>query len=295
MSKVMCLVTGAFLAASLLQLGCNQKVDTGGDKMTEGRQSVVVYYKNSKQTVYFDDLKTRYPVDDETPAVRIDDVVLGSGMLTKLDKVYLNFVGNDGYTPIGVCGPDQAPTPGKYAKNGYIKRGTGLMYWDPDIKFEKCMFVKETIAVEVADDADDLPLKDYEDNSDGGRIRKPSLEGVPFKSVQIHYKGKVETVDVKGLPTATLLGEKVVLIKTLIEATSFDVECRKVTIDFEGSDGYRPTLKGMCTKNLPMDGKVAGQAGINLETSELLWDQSLDVEKCAMVKLVADMYLEPAS
>jgi hypothetical protein len=278
--------------------GCDQTVDKGDDKLTEGRQSVEVEYKDSVQVVLFDDLETRYPIDDESPMVRVDDVVIGSGMVTEaaLQKVFLNFVGKDGFTPVGVCPPDQAPTPGEYADNGYIERGTTRMVWDASLNFEKCMTVKDVIAVEVADSADELPLSEHEDQADGGAGSQitPSQEGVPFKEVQIHMGDQVETVQVEGLPTSTLLGETVVLVETLIESSGFGVDLSTITIDFEGSDGYRPTQKGMCTDYLPTAGTNAGECGINLETSELLWDESLDVEKCAAVKLVAHIYLEPA-
>jgi hypothetical protein len=122
----------------------------------------------------------------------------------------------------------------------------------------------------------------------------PSLEGVPFKEVQVHMGNEVKTVQVEGLPTSTLLDQTVVLVATLIEASGFEVDLAGITIDFEGSDGYRPTQQGMCTKNLPTAGTNASECGINLETSELLWDESLEVEKCAAVKLVAHIYLEPA-
>jgi hypothetical protein len=293
---------GRLLTVSLLFVaclsGCDQKVDKGDDKLTEGRQSVEVRYKGSVQDVLFDDLETRYPIDDESPMVRVDDVVIGSGMVTEaaLQKVFLNFVGKDGFTPIGVCPPDQAPTPGKYAVNGYIERGTTRMVWDASLNFQKCMTVKDVILVEVADSADELPLQEYEDQTDGGVGSKitPTEEGVPFKEVQVHFGDEVETVQVEGLPTSTLLDQTVVLVETLIEASEFDVDLSAITIDFEGSDGYRPTQQGMCTKDLPTAGTNAGECGINLETSELLWCEELQVEKCAAVKLVAHIYLEPA-
>ncbi|MCU0664849.1 MAG: hypothetical protein MUC50_21310 [Myxococcota bacterium] len=272
-------------------LGCDQWVDKGDDKLIAGRQSVEVVYKGNAQTVLFDNLETIYPVDDESPAVALDAVVLGSGLVTSLEGLYLNYVGADGFHPIGVCSPEYAPTPAELAVKGFIERGTTRLIWDESAGFEKCMFVRDVVTIEIADDPEDLPLND--DGAGPDTDFEPTEDGVPFESVDIHYNGETATLDPRSLPTSILYDETVVLVSELLEASSFDIELSTVTLDFEGSDGYRPGAKGTCSEHLPAPGERASQAGISLETSELLWEPQLAMDKCAAIKLMAHIWVEP--
>jgi hypothetical protein len=281
-----CLASLSFAAG-----GCDQAVDKGDDKLTAGRQSVEVIYKGNVQTVAFDNLETLYPVDNESPAVALDAVVLGSGLVGKLEGLYLNYVGEDGFHPIGVCSSEYAPTPAELAVHGYIERGTTRLIWEASTGFEKCMFVKDVVTIEIADNPKDLPLNDEGTGPDTDF--EPSKDGAEFESVEIHYGGESVTVDPKGLPTSTLYDETVVLLSELIEASGFELDLSSVTLDFEGSDGYRPGAKGSCSDHLPAPGERADQGGISLATSELLWAPELAMDKCAAVKLVAHIWAEP--
>jgi len=271
-------------------IACDQTVDKGDDKLTEGRQQIEVIYKNSIQTVYFDNLETKYPIDKETPVVFVDDIVLGSGLVTKTDGIWLNFVGEDDFTPIGVCPEQYAPTPGDFADQGYIERGTTRLIWDEALQFERCMSVKDVVTIEIADDPGDLPI-DPNSKPDIDPP-KPSDEGVPFEHVAVHFQEESISVASNGLPTAVIKGKTVLLVSTILEAAGIESPYDKYTLDFEGSDGYRPSEKGTCEDYLPAPGSIADQAGINLETSELLWHETLYIEKCAFVKLVAHIYVE---
>lgn len=290
-TRLRTLICSALLAACIVAVGCDQTVDKGDDKLTQGRQSVEVVYKGNTQTVLFDNLETIYPVDDETPAVGLEDIVLGSGLVTKLEGIYLNYVGADGFHPIGVCSSEYAPTSGSLASKGYIERGTTRLIWDELAGFEKCMFVKDVVSIEIADDPQDLPLKDVATGPDTDF--QPSEDGEPFQSVDIHYQGQTATVDPTQLDPAPLYDETVVLVSELLEASGFTIDLATVTLDFEGSDGYRPSAKGSCAEYLPASGNLADQGGISLATSELLWDPELAMDKCAAVKWVAHIWVEP--
>ncbi len=291
--KVFC--SRSFLApvvAFALLFGCDQTVDKGGDKLTEGRQSVEVHYKASVQTVLFDNLETQYPVDNQTPVVHLDDIVLGSGLVTDLDGTWLNFIGADDFHPIGVCPPEYAPTRGEMASRGYIERGTTRLIWDDEAEFEKCMSVRDVVTIEIADEPDELPL-DSELSPEPDTDTSADEEGAPFETVRIHFAGAEHTVVPTTLETATLNEASIVRVDELIEAAGIQVGLDQYTIDFEGSGGYRPSVKGTCEDYLPAPGELADRCGVNIDTSQLLWDASLEVESCAMVKRVAHIYIEP--
>lgn len=276
-----------FFLVAIFGHSCDQSIHKGDDKLTEGRQGVTALYKTSEQKVAFDDLETVYPISDDSPMVSIEDVVLGSGMISDLEKVYLNFVGEDGFTPIGVCPEEYAPLPGTLAKLGFIERGTTRLVWKTEADFERCMNVKDVIRIEIADKADDLPLRDTEKDASP----KPSTEGVPFVSVEMHFEDESITMDIANLETDEIQSEEVVLLRTLIEAADIPLDEDTVLMDFESSDGYRPSVKGMCSDYIPAPGAYANLCGINVATSELIWDASLNVEKCAGVRLVAHIYI----
>lgn len=277
-------------AAQVLCLSCDQEVDKGDDKLTAGRQSMKVLYKESAQTVLFDDLETQYPIDDETPVIFVDDIVLGSGLVTSLDGVWLNFVGEDGFTPIGVCPAEYAPTPGNMAHLGYIERGTTRLIWSAQADFEKCMSVRDVVKIEIADDPSELPLDDPAD-TDTDTGTEPPDDGVPFESVDVHYGADTHTVAVAGLATATMYDSTVVLVSTLLTAAGITASLDTITVDFEGSDGYRPSQEGRCLDYLPAPGERATRSGVDVATSTLLWDASFSVETCANVKWVAHIYV----
>ena len=271
-------------------LACEQTVNKGDDKLTEGRQQILVTYKGSTQTVYFDNLETAYPVDTETPVVFVDDIVLGSGLITHLDGVWLNFVGADGFTPIGVCPVEYAPTPGEVADRGYIERGTTRLIWDESLAFERCMSVQDVVSIEIADDPEDFPL------GSGGNTEeeptKPTEDGLPFEHVLVHFGGNTTDVNASEVETSVLQNETVILVSTILVAAQIEGPFEKYTIDFEGTDGYRPSQKGTCEEYLPAPGNTATHSGIHVDTSELVWLESLGIEKCAWVKLVGHIYVE---
>ncbi len=273
-----------------LCVACEQTVDKGDDKLIEGRQQMEVKYKDSVQTVYFDNLETAYPVDTETPVVIIEDIILGSGLVTALDGIWLNFIGEDGFTPIGVCPPEYAPTPDEATDRGYVERGTTRLIWAEELEFERCMSVKDVVTIEIADDPDELPLDPNAQPDD--TPTKPSDDGVPFDQVTVHYDGTTVDVDVSGLDTAELQGQTVVLISTLLAAAGITGPYDGYTLDFEGSDGYRPSSNETCEEFLPAPGSTSGQGGIHVETSKLIWEEALEIDKCGSVKLVAHIYVE---
>ena len=283
-----------FAAATMLTsicAACDQKVDKGDDKLTTGKQSVQVVYNNgAPQTVEFANLTTVYKFND-TPVVSMTDVVLGSGLVLSVDGLWLNFVGSDGYSPLGNdnCGDDFTPTPASIIGSAYIERGIRNMLWEEAAEAPSCMWVKDVETVYVADDPADLPVGgDSDSDSDSDTDGDTDVVG----HVSVDFDGSTEEVDLTGLETAELDGATVVLLTTIFAQTAFAFEPEAVSLSFEGSDGYNPTVEGTCTEALPASGTLSGQAGIDPASNDLEWDPALEFPGCAHVKETAIIYVD---
>jgi len=290
MSSFRLFFAAAMLLASICA-ACDQKVDKGDDKLTTGKQSVQVVYNNgAPQTVEFANLTTVYKFND-TPVVSMTDVVLGSGLVLSVDGLWLNFVGSDGYSPLGNdnCGDDFTPTPASIIGSAYIERGIRNMLWEEAAEAPSCMWVKDVETVYVADDPADLPVGgDSDSDSDSDTDGDTDVVG----HVSVDFDGSTEEVDLTGLETAELDGATVVLLTTIFAQTAFAFEPEAVSLSFEGSDGYNPTVEGTCTEALPASGTLSGQAGIDPASNDLEWDPALEFPGCAHVKETAIIYVD---
>ena len=283
-------VLSSSLVFALLGAACDQKVDKGDDKLTEGNQTVQVIYNNgAAETVEFKNLETVYKFND-TPVVSVTDVVLGSGLVLSVDGLWLNFVGSDGYTPLGNdnCSDDFTPTPASIIGSAYIERGIRDLLWEEALEAPSCLWVKDVVTVFVADDPADLPVGgDSDSDSDTDTDVDTDVVG----HVIVDFDGATEDVAFDGLETAELDGATVVLLPTIFAQTAFVFDSAAVSLSFEGSDGYNPTEEGTCTEALPAPGTLSGQAGVDPATNDLVWDPALDFPGCAHVKEIAIIYV----
>jgi len=275
------LVAGLALLPALA--GCSQSVDEGDDKWTEGGQSVEVGYAGFSQVVRFDDVET-VELGPNKPVVYVDELVAGSGLVVDADGLWIDFVGADGFSPIGSCEPDMAPARTDVIDRGTIERGTRNLEWEPELDFEGCMFVKDVALIRLADARDELAGDDPD----------PDLDPDPAQElgeVEVLYGDQTVVVAAGGLAAGELDGERVVLLETILAASELGLDPATVSMDFEGSDGYRPTAANRCTDYLPVDGALAGRCGLVVDTSQLTFDPQLDVGGCARVKAVVKIYL----
>jgi hypothetical protein len=284
----------AVMASSLLLASvcaaCDQKVDKGDDKLTEGNQTVQVVYNNgAPETVEFKNLETVYKFND-APVVSVTDVVLGSGLVLSVDGLWLNFMGSDGYTPLGNdnCSDDFTPTPASAIGSTWIERGTRHLLWEEALEVPSCMSVKDVETVYVADDPADLPVGGDSD-SDGDTDTDIDTEVVGH--VTVDFDGDTEEVDLTGLETAVVDSVAMALLDMIFAATAFGFDTGAVSLSFEGSDGYNPVEEGTCTEALPAPGTLSGQGGLDPTTNDLEWDPALEFPGCAHVKEVAIIYV----
>ncbi len=269
------------LALLLATAGCSQSVDEGDDKWTEGGQSVEVSYGDFSQVVHFDDVNT-VELGPNKPVVYVDELVAGSGLVVDAGGLWIDFVGADGFSPIGTCEPDMAPAQTDVIDRGTIERGTRNLEWEPELEFERCMFVKDVASIRLADTREELLGEDPDPDPD------PAQE---LGEVEVHYGDQAVVVDAGGLAAAELDGEQVVLLETILAASELGLDPNAISMDFEGSDGYRPTAANRCTDYLPVDGALAGRCGLVVDTSQLTFDPELDIGGCARVKAVVKVYL----
>jgi hypothetical protein len=266
--------------------GCDQKVDKGDDKLTEGNQSMEVSYYDSTEMVHFDNLETLYLFNDQ-PVVSLEALVLGSGLVVSIDSLWINFVGTDGYSPLGsascVAESSYVPTPSNMLDKGYIERGTRRLLWEDSLEAPQCMSVKDVEIVYVADNPEDLPV--------GGDTDADTDTDTGQGFITVDYEGDTEDVTLDGLETSDIDGTPVVLLPTIFDETEITFDLSSVVLSFEGSDGYNPVAEGTCEEALPASGDLAGQAGIDPLTNDILWDPALDFPGCAFLKDAAIVYV----
>ncbi len=291
-SRALAYVTVAALLT--ISSGCDQKVDEGDDKLTEGKQTVEVAYYDSNETVHFENLETQYLFNDQ-PVVSLEAVVLGSGLVLSTDGLWMNFLGADGYSPMANanCVNEYSPTPVGAMDKGYIERGTRRLLWQESLEVPQCVSVKDVEQIYIADNPEDLPVggdtdadTDTDTDSDSDTDTDP---GQGF--VTVDYDGDTEDITLDSLETADLGGTTLVLLPTIFDETAFTFDLSSVVLSFEGSDGYNPVDQGTCEEALPASGDLADQAGIDTLTNDVLWDPSLAFPGCANVKDVAIIYV----
>jgi hypothetical protein len=274
------------LCASTLLAACDQKVDEGDDKLSEGQQSIEVTYQGMTQIVQFDDLETLYLFNDQ-PVVALDDVILGSGLVLECAGLWMDFVGSDAYTP--VCNDNcasYAPVAGELAGQGYIERGTRRLLWEESLEHPGCLSVQDVETIALADDPDS-----FECGSDGDADTDSDTEPPPG-DIEIRYQGQSESVALEGLTVDTLGDVQVVLLTTLFGETAFTFDLAAVELAFEGADGYNPVQSGTCEEHLPAPGTCAERAGVDTTTGRLEWDPALQFSGCAFVKDLAIVFVE---
>jgi hypothetical protein len=117
-------------------------------------------------------------------------------------------------------------------------------------------------------------------------------EGEGDVEIAIDFGDERKTVSIDTLSTHAIGEADVVLISKIIEASGIMVDLSVVTLDFEGTDGYRPSQKPFCADFLPTAGANADKVGVNLaDENTLVWEESLAMDKCAAVKDLGKIYI----
>jgi hypothetical protein len=111
-------------------------------------------------------------------------------------------------------------------------------------------------------------------------------------TVAVSYGGSSTDVDLSTIETIDLDGVAVVPINEIIKSTNDALKMQEITVDFEGSDGYRPSETDKCADALPIDGSNAKLAGIDLaDENSVVYDATLEMPGCAGVKDVGVLHV----
>lgn len=105
--------------------------------------------------------------------------------------------------------------------------------------------------------------------------------------VELIYKDTSTKVDVAKLPTQPYKGAEVVPLSVVWSAGALTPDLTGLAFDFEGDDGFHPSMKPNCME-YPKAADIA-KGYILPETRTLVWDDTLGYPGCYSVKLVAKM------
>jgi hypothetical protein len=91
-------------------------------------------------------------------------------------------------------------------------------------------------------------------------------------------------VPIAGLTTAELDGDELVTLEAIIAESGIGVELSAITLDFEASDGWTPSMSTSCESIVPIPGSNAAQGGVDRTTHDMGWDTALDYPGCMSVE-----------
>lgn len=115
----------------------------------------------------------------------------------------------------------------------------------------------------------------------------PTTDASAVAPVVLSYGDHSTTVDVAGLPTQDYKGSAVVSLAAVWAKGQLADDASKLTFDFEGDDGFHPSSRDKCKKNV--SGADLAKGYIVPATRTLVWDDALGLPGCYNVHNVAKM------
>lgn len=107
--------------------------------------------------------------------------------------------------------------------------------------------------------------------------------------VELTYGSDSVKVNVTALDTVDYKGTKVVPLTSIWSTGKLKDDVSTLEFDFEGSDGFHPSMKGKCSAN--MAGVELDKGSMVPETRNLVWEDSLGLPGCYhvhdVVKIIA--------
>lgn len=196
--------------------------------------------------------------------VLISTIIDKSKISADLTTMLMDFEGSDGFRPStkSFCADALPISAANADKVGVDLANDNTLVWDSSLDMAKCANVKYLAAIYLVDAA-------------------------------VKVNGQSIAVTFSDWSTDKLNGKDVVLMSTVIDSLGVKVTLKDVTLDFEGSDGFRPSEMQECASFLPTAGANADKVGVDTaDANTLVWDDSLNAPGCAAVKNVAKIYIE---
>jgi hypothetical protein len=228
-----------------------------------------------------------------TDVVLVSAIIEQSGLSVDYAKATLDFEGSDGFRPSTKenCSSFLPTAASNADMIGVNLADNDTLVWDDSLSAPGCAGVKDVAIIYIMATGEiDASIPD----SGSPDAAEPADDaGSADNEVTVKYGSDEKEVALGSVATVEIDGTAVVLVSDIIEESGFDVDLNYVTIDFEGSDGFRPSTKPNCSSFLPTKGINAERVGVNLaDENTLLWQGVLNAPGCAAVKDVAVIYLE---
>jgi len=229
----------------LLVLACDQAVDEGNPD--GGESLVAVHYDDQTEAVDLMQLATVEVGGDElVPLTAVVQEAFPSA-----GSVEADFEAADGFRPAAKsdCLP-LIPVPNDLLASGYLDPLTRNLIWDEALGYGGCMHPKDVAIIRL---------------SDGGA--QGALLTLTLDDFQVE-------VDLGFQPTETVGEEQLVPLQTVISASGVASSPNLYDYDFEGADGFRPTLDKDAA---PLTWDEVGSGHIHPQTRDLTFDESAGI------------------
>jgi hypothetical protein len=222
---------------------------------SEDPGSVEVVYDGNTVTVDLADVES---VDlDGVEAARLSDVFEAANLGVELAALEFDFEGSDGFLSSSSSNCEAlVPLSGELLTQGYIELVSRNLSWDEALGFPGCLRVDDTARILATDAAPAGP------------------------EVEVIYGETTVPVDISTLDEVDFGGTPHVLVSDVVEAADLGVALDTLELDFEASDGFRPSSSGRCADFVPVAGTDADQGYIELATRNLSWDDALGFPGC---------------
>jgi len=116
-------------------------------------------------------------------------------------------------------------------------------------------------------------------------------EGIAGKSVEVIYLGKSHVVGLNQPKPVMSNGVAYARLSDLVAIALPGKDQTTFGVDFESSDGFKPTNSPNCTTLIPMPGANLAKGYVQVESRLLAWDEDLGYPGCMSPKDVAKILL----